>query len=78
MSLADLIYEPNEYAQAVEWYRMSRMDPMVHLNDELASQLLAIAEFGLREFRSALDLADEMERDWRENAIIEGVIEGGP
>ncbi len=71
-TLADLIYEPNEYAEAVEWYRLTRLDPKRHLNDELADKLLAIAGFGVQELREALDLADELGQHWREQEIVAG------
>lgn len=76
MSLSDLMFEPNEYAEAVEWYRLSRMDPKVHLNEDLAEKLLAIAEFGITEYREALELADELGRHHFEEQVTAGELDG--
>lgn len=75
MGLSDLIFEPNEYAQAVEWYRLTRMDPKVHLNDDLAEKLLTIAEFGISEYREALNLADEMGMHHFEEQVTAGELD---
>lgn len=75
MSLSDLMYEPNEYAMAVEWYRMTRLDPKKHLNDIEAEKLLAIAQFGVEEMQSALDLADEMGQHYFEEQVTAGELD---
>ncbi len=66
MSLADLIHEPSEYAVAIEVYRLSRLNPKKHLNDDLAEKVLAIAEFGVQELRETISLADELDRHYGE------------